>query len=1037
MSRNQFPIRPAAGWLRGTLVWALVTLGIALHAADDSKRSFDISAGDASVALKAFIEQSGREIMYPVATVEGVRTNGVKGQFSPKDALDRMLSGTVLEARLTRSGVLSIVRTSDPNDPGAIPASRDRPQSHDGRIEADGSAEKVVKMDTFEVFAGRTLNMDIPRSRDDAQPYVIFNHDTITSSGAVSLEDFLKNRLPMNTAGLSGALQPNGGGNRTLVNLRGLGGGQTLVLIDGRRLSNAVRNGAPSQPDLNGIPLAAIERIEILPTTASGVYGGGATGGVLNVILRRNYRGAEVRLSYDNTFDSDSAVRKAEFAAGFTSSDGRTQWQLSGSYTDGNSLAMQDRNFLEASRARRLASNPTVFLASPPLGATPNIRSSNGSPLFGAGSAAYTFVPAGFAGGTNAAATLAAVQPQAGKYNLAGAAAYTIDGGGLSGLVTSPEAVSLAGSFRRRLTDRLDVFVDANGSRSETHFPYDTLPASVTVPSSAPGNPFGQSVVVRYAVRLPAALADAPTLDQELRFVTGAIVRLPGGWQGEVDYSWSRSKASLSGAMSINAGAFSSAVASGAVNVFRDTTAYPIDLSPYYAGPVLVSQPTTSTFQAGTVRASGPIVHLPAGDMNLSAMTEYRDERFGQLNFVLPTLTRIDPARSQRIATGYLEARAPLFAESQRIPGVQRLELQLAVRHDDYRLNGAGTNSSPTAPIIRTQASNQSTDPTVGLKWEVTPDVALRASYGTGFLPPGVNQLAPSTPGLRTTGDPDPRRGNTPAPAYTTITGGNPNLRPEESESWSAGVVLTPRSAPDLRLSVDYTKIHKTDNIATHPQGFPGLIADEALFPGRVMRGANIPGDPVGWAGPITQVDATLLNIAEAEVEAYDAQVDYRWKFSAAGTFDFFGIGSWQPHYRTRLLERLPFTENAGIAYANPSKFKGNAGITWSHGRLSAGWTVRYFNSYVVSTSAAVIANQGSAKVPSQTYHDVFAKYSFAGGGDREGWRRLASDLDVTVGVRNVFNEPPPLDMGISGLFYSPLGDPRMASYYVSLRRAF
>src|SRR5262249_27682735 len=142
------------------------------------------------------------------------------------------------------------------------------------------------------IRSSRSLDADIERTADDIQPYVVIDREAIRKSGAENVEDLLKTRLSMNYAALSNN-QTTGSitGNRSSIALRGLSADQTLSLIDGRRAGSLVAGGTGTQVDLNAIPLAAIERIEVLPTTASGIYGGSATGGVVNVVLRREYTG--------------------------------------------------------------------------------------------------------------------------------------------------------------------------------------------------------------------------------------------------------------------------------------------------------------------------------------------------------------------------------------------------------------------------------------------------------------------------------------------------------------------------------------------------------------------------------------------------------------------------------------------------------------------------------------------------------------------------------------------------------------------------
>ena len=143
--------------------------------------------------------------------------------------------------------------------------------------------------------------------------------------------------------------------------MRGLSAAQTVILVDGRRLINV----ADQPPDLNAVPVSMIDRIEVLPSSASGIYGGGAVGGVVNIVTKRNYAGGEFRFTYDNTFKSDSAKQRTDLNYGFTLLGGRTQVMLSASYADGNRLTVGDREgLLHSYVARAVANNPTTL---PPI----------------------------------------------------------------------------------------------------------------------------------------------------------------------------------------------------------------------------------------------------------------------------------------------------------------------------------------------------------------------------------------------------------------------------------------------------------------------------------------------------------------------------------------------------------------------------------------------------------------------------------------------------------------------------------------------
>ena len=227
--------------------------------------------------------------------------------------------------------------------------------------------------------------MDIRRTRDDPQPYVIYGRETIEQSTASSLQSFLRDRLPMNTTGLPNGQLVSTLGNQSNFNLRGLGANQTLILINGHRASPGPSYGsAPRQSDINSIPMSAVERIEVLPATASGIYGGSATGGVINIILRHDYAGSEVKATYGNSFESDVAQRRIDLSTGFNLEGGKTHVLVIGSFSDQNQLTLQERpDLAERYYSTALQNAPTQVLPSarPPLGSTPNIRSANGSNL--------------------------------------------------------------------------------------------------------------------------------------------------------------------------------------------------------------------------------------------------------------------------------------------------------------------------------------------------------------------------------------------------------------------------------------------------------------------------------------------------------------------------------------------------------------------------------------------------------------------------------------------------------------------------------
>lgn len=1035
MKTAPLPARRTASWLvRVLLVCTFLVPGLRLSAADEARRTYDLAAGDAAVTLKSFADQSGREIVYPADLVRGTQTNAVKGKLTAKEALDRMLSGTPLVASISRLGTLSVTRVDDPNAAGAVAKRSDRPTT-----QAEKNEEGVLKLDIFEVMGSKLLNMDKPRSRDDAQPYIVLDRAQIEQSGALDLQDFLKQRLTMNTQAATNSTSSAFAGALSSINLRGLGTSQTLVLIDGHRSASFGQAGNQLQSDLSGIPLAAVERIEVLPTTASGIYGGSATGGVVNIILRRDYAGVEVKGSYENTFDTDSAIKRVDLSAGLTLEGGKTNLLLTASYSEGNQLVTRDRRFVQEGRAAILANNPASLLSATAsvLGATANIRSSNGAnlvlrdgtPL----NSPITYLPAGYAG--YQASGGAPLVANAGKFNLDLSSDAGGGGGGL-GVINGPVTEAISFTVRRQFSPGLQAFVEL-GAADVTSYYAISAAGQFTIAPSVAANPFNQTIIVR--TPLPGLPSEQRSENNNRRAVGGIIFRLPWKWTGEMDYTWNRVKFGFQGNGALLATA-ASAVSNGTINILRDINAYPVDMLPYVATLGTPNGPFVSTLKDTTLRLAGPVLTLPGGDVQATVSAEHLEDELAEgAQTITGTVVNVYPPRARRVDSAYAEFRVPLVsAANQSRPFLHDLELQLAVRQDNYTVEGV-TNSLPagsTTPVSRATNKTDSTNPTIGLKYKPVEGLTLRASYGTGFLPPSTNNVLPASQTFASTVS-DPRRGG----AFTSIAGaqvligGNPDLGPEKSENWSVGLVLTPRQVKGLRLSVDYTHMRKTDNITTLTA--QQIVDNESIFADRVTRAAPAPGDPFP-VGPITALNITALNIAQAVLESYDVALDYSTGPTGFGSFDLFAMSTWQTHFQTQLLPGLPIVENAGIGggfLSIPLKFKAVGGLTWKRGRFTAGWTTRYLDSYLASTNATVRLSQGNGgRVASQVYHDVFASYRV---GQKQDRLELFGGTEFTVGVKNLFNASPPFDAGNPTLLVSTLGDGRLAVYYVSVKRAF
>ncbi len=1125
----------------------------------EQKVKLNIAAQSMEQALNVFAEQTGFQLLFRASEVPAsMLAPRLAGTYTPRDALKQLLANTSLNyefinartvaIRAADAGEVDTQRTSIGSGKGALRFARiegGQSESMQKVVPASTDAEKQMVespaaseatdderskgIPEILVKGRRSLNTDIQRTEDAPQPYVVFHKEEIQRSQAVNLEDFLRTRLPMNTASRSAAqLTGNPITLSSNINLRGLGTNQTLILIDGRRVPGIAANGNLNQPDINGIPMAAIERIEVLPSTASGIYGGSATGGVINVILRRDFHGLEAGITYANTFDTDAANTRLDASAGFSLERGRTQVMIAATRSEANSLVIGDRDFAARAIALQRANNPGAVIDQPipPLGATVNIRSAQvtlfvpvpaGTPGSISGLPLGTFVPGvtsapntaenpNFLAMTQAAVPLvlkdgtpinsfithlplgyAGPASDNGAALLANAGQYNLDlpggvNGSERGLVAAPAMESVSLNVRREFGARLEAFLDLSRLNNKGASFNAAVPSGANLSADAPNNPFQQAIVVRFPT--PGLSFGNSSESTTMRAAGGIIAHLPRAWMGETSYGWSRSRSrtvntgsilDTVGTCVLDRGTAAGVAVGGvpcaqgdkrpALNALQECNTFPIDFGPYLLPPGnAVSGPRDTILQDMALRLSGPTLRLPGGNLTLSVLIARREERlkdsFSQ-GFDITTRELkyfLYPERSQNTSSYYFETRAPLISQRNARSFLHEFELQASVRRDEYMTRSVPGSANGSVPsrdgpfpaLTYVTGRLESTDYTLGLRYMPLQDLALRASFGTGFLPPSVTQIAPNSLTASSNMGTDPRRGNTPmyvGVPFMWLIGGSPDLRPEHSESWSAGIIFTPRFAADFRLSIDYTRIKKVDEIQSPNAQF--LLDNEDAFPGRIVRGANLAGDPPGWAGPITSFDATLINIARTSVEAYDIQIDYALATERFGEFHWYAVATRQPHYRNQVLPDAPVVDSVGFS-GGPLEWRGNLGLNWVRGPLALNWNAQYYDSYRIYTALALplapdqiaaransVLNQGSAMISQQVYHDLIATYrfdtatSFAGG--------LLANSEISFGIQNLFDKSPPIlastDPTSAG--YSTYGDPRLRRYSLSIRKSF
>ena len=1046
---------------------------------------FDLPAQSLEQALKSFSVSADKQLMFSTDLAEGKTVAGLSGEMEPMQALDVLLDGTGLVYETTSSNVI-LVKDADADQRGASdsknldsptpvlmaqnptnPTQTTSSRSEEGekRETQVGDSERDTRGQIETIVVIGTRNVGVRRYEDDAQPYVIFGSEEIERSFSTNLEDFLRSRLPQNAVEVPNALDASGGqtiGNQSEVNLRGLGADQTLILVNGRRLPRRALSLDSEQADINGIPLSSIERIEVLPATASGIYGGGATGGAINIILKRQYSGAEIVVDYDNTFDTDSGRFSIEGSTGFTLEDGRTSILLSGAYSDSNSLVEADRGFARDSRQQLLNNNPDAFFdAFTVNGLTPNVRSFGGDLVLDDGTelgSPIAFVPLGYSGfaGDGGSAFIGT----AGLYNI------DLPGGpfGLqNSLVNNPTTYSYSALVRREFAPWLEGYIDYSRYVNEGNFDRGFQGTFALLDGDAPNNPFQNTIFVNILNPDTSRSIPATSETDTFQFAAGFDLSLPFDWKMQIEYSLGESETLSTSFVPALMDSFRDEVEGGTIDVLRDLNQFPIDIDRFlFSEPTTVSGPLTTAQDIWSIRATGPSLVLPAGPVRISTLVERRVEdrpvSFSTLGRGTDDqLVLFNPGSDQTTTSAYVEALIPIFSREKSSTLLNELELQLAVRHDDYKQTfpegGQGRLSSrddDPGNVAFRETSLSSTDLTVGLRYKPTQDILVRTSFATGFLPPRLANLASSN--VRVLDFPsgfhdlaDPKRGavggNNVLP-IEVVSSGNPDLRPEESESYSFGIVLTPKFIDGFRISADYIRIEKTDEVIL-PTAEQILEFEDQLI-GRVVRAPLSPEDiALGFTGgQIIGLDQSFLNFATTDIEAYDFQVNYDRGF-AKGELSIYAVATYQTSLSNQLLPSSPVIDSVGFS-GGPLQWRGNFGVTWNADWYSIGWNGQFYDSYRpygAGDSESVVEqatiNQGSHEIPNQSYHDVYARFNLGRfPGVRNG---MLEGFDVTLGIQNVFNERPPIisTRVVNSGGYSTYGDPRLRRYSIQLRKQF
>ena len=837
------------------------------------------------------------------------------------------------------------------------------------RVEITGSSIKRINAET-------------------ALPVTIISRESIERSGASNVQELI-DRVSSNNGGgrsLGESVGETSATGQSGASLRGLGRERTLVLLNGRRLANYPFSGLGT--DLNAVPLAAIERIEILRDGASAIYGSDAIGGVINFITRKDLRGGEISAGFESPTQQGGKVKSVSggFGLGDLATD-RFNILATANFQHYDVVKASDRSYAMT------GNRPDIGVVK----TSGNTFPANG--FFVSGPNQGKLIP-----GTSG---FPACNPPD-SFNDGKTPNCRYDYTSKIDLVPESDRVGLLLRGTFQLNNNHQIFADAMYSKNEIIFGSSQTPSTTTGKPSyryPAGGRFYPTVAVdavqpgyRDDIRLSWRIVDGgqrrdKVTNEASRYLVGAEGNLLG-W----DYKTGLMRAEGKASDAYIGGWYSdaklvAALKTGDINPFgpNDATGLSALAGALISADVRNSKTTDTAFDATVSR---DIYTLPAGQLSLALGFEahkntYLDgysELAGSGDIVGGSGTA-GKVQAKRDTTS-------VFAEVN-FPIVKGLEVQAALRYDRYS-NTSG--SSRDGEFVSPNASAVS--PKIGLRWQLSKDMLLRASAGKGFRAPALDNLyAPSSQ--------TNVAGNFTDPFYESIKGcaanpstdfcntqlsalneSNPRLKPEKSKQFSLGMVLEPIN--DFTFSIDYFDIRITD-------GITALTGDDILIDWFAKQtGPTTSSSPYAdrlivdpTTGYLSYVRASTENVGKADVAGFDLTARYRIRTEFGSL-----TPGWEGTYLTKSTTSNVVTNeviNQLGKYVNKGpvvRFKQAVTLDWEQGPWKAGAIYRWQSGYEDYDTVR--------KVGAYELLDIQGQYS------------VVKNLTVTAGVRNLLNREPP-----------------------------
>ncbi len=835
---------------------------------------------------------------------------------------------------------------------------------------AETTVETAANGDANTLAAVRVTGSNIKRTdTETANPVQVIAREQLQASGKATVADVLRS-ISANTGNAANETSNSGWASGSAgIGLRGLSQKNTLVLLNGRRLANYgfPANGlSDTFVNLNALPLVAVERIEVLKDGASAVYGSDAVAGVVNIITRQDFQGAEVGGSVGTADQGGLDEQKLKFLGGIGDLD-----------TDGYnilfSLEAYDRDRLD--QDERDLTRSGVYSDQP--GGRWNGWSSKGARFLVNGASVPLLDAAGQCPEGTTRVASAPIDGLAGDtcgFNLA---PYTT-------LIPSTKRYQAYANGTFRLGENVEAFgevlySEVKGVSWFGSSPFFTLesgrfalnadtglaePVSSNLPANNPYNPYGRAVPIEYTFFNLGGTVKT-NRSQSYRGVFG----LRGSterWDWEVGAFGARSseRETVSGGFA-NRWALADALATGSYNLANPSATPQSVLDGIN---IATLRPAESVLQGIDAKASGTLGRTWAGDIGVAAGLEWRREKLDSDNpwqidaglQVRPAIAEVHGER--KVTAAYAEAIVPLASN---------LELSAAARADHYSDFGDAFS------------------PKLGLRWQPFDFLVLRAAASKGFRAPSLSENSNSTSisygSVVDPFDPD-LPGSRQNPTFFTV--GNNDLKPERTRSYNFGAVLSPWSGTNL--SVDYYRIELENLVGTN--NTQTLVTNNV--PGAVLRDER---------GKLQAVYNRYQNLSTLETSGIDVELRQRIPVGRLGELQLSSAYTHVTAYKRPTVVGGPLVDYAGSNLgATLPKDKATTTLDWKYRDVQAALTWYYTSGYDQKASAAATAVQD--RVDSYSQFDLYLGYT--------GFEQLT----LYAKIQNLGDEAPPYDASFPGI---------------------